>query len=397
MPASRALQTLRRFLFGGLLIAAACGGDADAGASPAPSTGSAFGAAAPASSASPPSNLPEAGASGGAGQNRGTGTGAGTGGSSSAGTPAAVGGGAGSTQPTAAGAAGVGTTPIAGAAAAGGGGGPSEAPSAPVCPTTLSYKAGSNNVMIQHGGRMRHFSVHVPISVEAGTAVPLVLDFHGNGSSGSQEESSSGWRAKGDSEGFVVAYPDGVGNGWNVGNCCGEALMGMVDDVGFAREIVKTISAAVCIDPKRVYATGLSNGAGMAHRLACEAADVFAAIAAASADLVTDPCTPARPISELSVRGLSDTAVAYEGGNTGSTGWYSPGAQGTLMLWKDIDGCTGDVDTSKPYCETYSNCKDGVEVTLCSLPNTGHILYSNSLGFNVPDEAWNMFKRQPMK
>jgi polyhydroxybutyrate depolymerase len=265
------------------------------------------------------------------------------------------------------------------------------------CPATNSYKAGSNSVMIMHGGRSRRFSVHVPSSVEAGSAVPLVLDFHGNGSGGSQQESSSGWRAKADSEGFVVAYPDGVGNGWNVGNCCGEALMNMVDDVGFTREIVKTISANLCIDSKRVFATGLSNGAGMAHRLACEAADVFAAIAAASADLVTDPCTPARPISELSVRGTSDTAVAYEGGNTGSTGWYSPGAKGTLMLWKGINGCSGEPDTSKEYCETYTQCEGGVEVTLCSLPNTGHILYQNSLGFNVPDEAWAMFMRQPMK
>jgi polyhydroxybutyrate depolymerase len=308
-----------------------------------------------------------------------------------------------SQSPAQAGGSGVGAIPSAGMSAAvsgsgGGGGGVTSGPSAPpVCPATLGYEAGPNSVMIQHGGRMRRFSVNVPSSVKADVPVPLVLDFHGNGSSGSQEEGGSGWRAKGDSEGFVTAFPDGIGNGWNVGNCCGEALMSMVDDVGFAREMVKTISAAVCIDPKRVYATGISNGAGLAHRLACEAADVFAAIAAASADLVTDPCTPARPISELSVRGLTDTLVAYEGGNTGSTGWYSPGAKGTLMLWKDINGCTGAVDTSKEYCETYSNCQGGTEVTLCSLPNTGHILYNNSLGFNVPDEAWEMFKRQPMK
>jgi len=306
------------------------------------------------------------------------------GGSAAAGSVAADGGGGGAA------AAGSGSVD-AGAGAAG-----SDAAMAS-CPAKNSYNAGSNSVTIMHGGRSRHFSVHVPSSVKAGVAVPLVLDFHGNGSRGSQQESSSGWRAKADSEGFVAAYPDGVGNGWNVGNCCGESLMSMVDDVGFAREIVKTISTNMCIDAKRVYATGLSNGAGMAHRLACEAADLFAAIAAASADLVTDPCTPARAISELSVRGLSDTAVAYEGGNTGSTGWYSPGAKGTLMLWKGINGCTGEPDTSKQYCETYTQCQGGVEVTLCSLPNTGHILYENSLGYNVPDEAWAMFMRQPMK
>jgi polyhydroxybutyrate depolymerase len=138
------------------------------------------------------------------------------------------------------------------------------------------------------------------------------------------------------------------------------------------------------------------SSAAASHRLACEAADVFAAIAAASADLVTDPCTPARPISEISVRGESDTVVAYAGGNTGSTGWYSPGAKGTLELWKAIDGSTGTPEKTPEYCETYRTCRGGVEVTLCSLPGTDHILYDYNLSFDVPEVAWDMFKRQPM-
>jgi len=272
---------------------------------------------------------------------------------------------------------------------------------APVTPPQVcapaSLRAGDSMQMLEHGGRSRRYLVHVPSTLELNVPVPLVLDFHGNGSSAAQEQGGSGWLQKADAEGFIAVHPEGVGRGWNVGNCCGEALTGNVDDVGFARAIVAAVSSAACIDPKRVYATGISNGAGLAHRLACEAADVFAAIAAASADLVTDPCTPARPISELSVRGLRDTLVAYEGGNTGSTGWFSPGAKMTLELWKGIDECTGAVDTSREYCETYSGCADVVEVTLCSLPNTGHILYDNALGFDVPELAWQMFERQPMR
>jgi polyhydroxybutyrate depolymerase len=265
------------------------------------------------------------------------------------------------------------------------------------CTAESSLPAGDSAHMLEHGGRARRYLVHVPSSLEPRVPVPLVLDFHGNGSSASQEAGGSGWLEKADAEGFIAVHPDGVGRGWNVGNCCGEAFSGNVDDVGFARAIVAAISSAACVDPRRVYATGISNGAGLAHRLACEAADVFAAIAAASADLVTDPCTPSRPISELSVRGLRDTLVAYEGGNTGSTGWYSPGAKMTFELWKAIDQCTGAVDTTREHCETYASCADGVEVTLCSLPNTGHILYDNALGFDVPALAWEMFERQPMR
>jgi polyhydroxybutyrate depolymerase len=264
------------------------------------------------------------------------------------------------------------------------------------CPSSSTLTVGDNRATLQHGGRSRSYVVYLPSSVKAGTAVPLVLDFHGNGGSSTQEESSSGWKKKADQAGFIVIYPDGVGKAWNVGNCCGEALSGKVDDVGFTRAVIEAVSQAACIDPKRIYATGMSNGAGFTHRLACEAADVIAAIAAASADLVTDPCTPARPISELSVRGLTDTMVAYAGGNTGSTGWYSPGAKGTLDLWKKIDQCTGSVETSRQYCETYSRCSASVEITLCSLPNTGHDTYNNAVALSVPDVAWDMFQRQPM-
>jgi polyhydroxybutyrate depolymerase len=255
---------------------------------------------------------------------------------------------------------------------------------------------GNNRMMLEHQGKMRKYVVYVPSSLDPMVRSPLVLDFHGNTSSASQEQGGSGWQQKADEEKFIAVFPDGVGSAWNVGNCCGQALNEMVDDVGFAKAIVAEVSAQACIDPKRVFATGISNGAGLSHRLACEAADVFAAIAAASADLVTDPCKPARPISELSVRGEADTLVAYAGGNTGSTGWYSPGAKGTLELWKKIDECTGPIEKRREYCETYTMCKAGVEVTLCSLPNTGHILYNNSLSFNVPEVAWEMFLKQPM-
>jgi len=264
------------------------------------------------------------------------------------------------------------------------------------CPSTSTLKAGDSTFSLQHGGLSRSYRVYVPSSIKAGTAVPLILDFHGHGANAAQEESSSGWKKKADQVGFIMVYPEGYDSSWNVGSCCGKAMSENVDDVGFSKAIIAAVSQAACIDPRRVYATGMSNGAGFVHRLGCEAADVIAAIAAASADLVTDPCTPVRPISELSVRGLADTMVAYEGGKTGSTGWYSPGAKGTLELWRKIDECTGSVQTTRQYCEGYSTCAAGVEVALCSLPNTGHDTYNNAVGMSVPDIAWEMFQRQPM-
>jgi poly(3-hydroxybutyrate) depolymerase len=269
--------------------------------------------------------------------------------------------------------------------------------SPPECPSTAVLTPGDSTQSLRHEDRDRTYVVHVPASYTGMKVVPLVLDFHGRGGSGSQEAGSSGWRQKADQEGFIAVFPDGIDSSWNVGNCCGQPFDQNIDDVGFARAIVGSLREQACIDPGRVYATGLSNGAGLAHRIACEAADVFAAIAAASADLVTDPCTPARPISELSIRGTADTLVDYDGGNVGSTGWYSPGAVGTFELWREIDGCSGSPATVHEYCQTHTECAQGVEVTLCTLPDVGHVLYSNALGFNVPDVAYEMFLRQPIR
>jgi len=271
-----------------------------------------------------------------------------------------------------------------------------DAKPAPTCTGASTLKAGDNKSTLQFGGRTRSYVVYVPTSIKSGAALPLVFDFHGHGANAAQEESSSGWKKKADQVGFIMVYPDGVDSSWNVGSCCGLAMSENVDDVGFTKAMIEAVSKAACIDPKRVYATGMSNGAGFVHRLGCEAADVIAAIAPASADLVTDPCTPARPISVLAVRGLADTMVAYEGGKTGSTGWNDPGAKASLDLWKKIDQCTGSTTTPRQYCESYTQCSGGVEDTLCSLPDTGHDTYNNAVNMNVPDVVWEMFQRQPM-
>jgi polyhydroxybutyrate depolymerase len=320
----------------------------------------------------------------------------GIGGATATGGDASYGGSATGTKVATGGVAGVGGRNAGATSGTIGAGGKTAGGGSAQCPNTSTLKTGDNRATLQLGGRSRSYGVYVPSSVKSGTAAPLIFDFHGHGSNSADEESSSGWKKKADQVGAVMVYPDGVDSSWNVGNCCGLAMSENVDDVGFTRAMLEAVSKAACIDAKRVYATGMSNGAGFTQRLACEAADVIAAIAAASADLVTDPCTPARPISELSLRGLTDTLVAYAGGNTGSTGWYSPGAKATLDLWKKIDQCTGSVTTTHQYCESYTSCAAGVEITLCSLPNTGHDTYNNAVGLSVPDVAWELFLRQPM-
>lgn len=251
-----------------------------------------------------------------------------------------------------------------------------------------SLQAGDTTLTLLHDGVSREYIVHVPASYDARSAVPLVLDIHGLTSNDTQQEALSGWRAKSDAAGFIVVYPNGLNASWNGGSlCCGTSRTDGVDDEGFLRAVVAKMEQDACIDAKRVYATGLSNGGAMAHLLACRAADLFAATAPVSMGNGTMPCQPSRPLSVIMFRGTSDPLVAYGGG-------FFPSAQADFDQWSQLDGCTDAPVTTHGICSTHVQCAGGVEVTLCTI-NAGHVLYTQAAaqGAPVPDVVWEAFQK----
>lgn len=253
---------------------------------------------------------------------------------------------------------------------------------------------------VQHGGRSRKYILQVPSGLTAGAALAVVVDLHGAGGSGSQQKGMSGFSALADKEKFLAVFPDGVDGYWNVDDtCCGTAGKEKVDDVGFIKAVLAKLQTDICVDAKRIYVTGFSNGGGLTHRMGCEAADIVAAIAPAATDLRTQPCNAARPVSMMEIKGMADSLEPYEGGLVGPEGgqYVAVGAKASLKLWADIDQCTGTTTALDKYCKSYAQCAGGVEADLCSLPNTDHSPYGNSLGFDVAATVWKMFQRQPMR
>jgi polyhydroxybutyrate depolymerase len=238
--------------------------------------------------------------------------------------------------------------------------------------------SGDTTQTVQVGSTSRSYVLHVPATYDGTTPAPLVIDFHAISGSGSRERSASPYPAQTDPQGVVMAFPTGMtgpsGTAWNVGPCC----VPNVDDVAFARALVAQVQATACIDPRRVYAVGVSMGGGMAYHVACHAADVFAAVAPAAFDLlqenVTD-CQPPRPITVISFRGTADTLVPYAGGFSSVVPGMPVtflGAQATFQKWADIDGCTGSPSPEDSNgCSTYAACRSGVEVVLCSKQGGG--------------------------
>ncbi len=273
---------------------------------------------------------------------------------------------------------------------------------------------GDHRRTLAFGGYSRIYDVHIPPGYDGGTAVPLVLDFHGFQNNGTIQAGVSGWRSLADSENFIVAYPLGLfgrpeapevdtpqGPSFNGGPlCCGRAALLRIDDVGFARAIVQAVAAEANVDRARVYATGLSNGGYVSHRLACEAADVFAAVAPVAARIGLVPttlCRPSRPIALIEFAGLHDPAVPY-----GGVG-LQPSAAQSLAYWRDHDGCGSGppderVDFGTSYCEAYRSCSAGVQVELCSVEASqvswlaGHLLYLNP-DLDVARTAWEFLSQ----
>ena len=183
------------------------------------------------------------------------------------------------------------------------------------CPSLAALPVGNTTRTLQVGSVTRNYVLHVPSAYNGTKRVPLILDFHGMGSSAANESSTSPYPAVTDPDGVIVAFPDGtvrgaLGGTWNMGPCC----IADVDDLGFAKTLVSHLEQVACIDPSRIYAVGVLTGSGMVYHLACNAADIFAAVAPAAFDLLeenVEDCHPSRPLTVISFRGTADSRVSY--------------------------------------------------------------------------------------
>lgn len=259
---------------------------------------------------------------------------------------------------------------------------------------------------ITSGGIDRTLRVHVPASYDPARRTPVVLDFHGYTMSGQAQEALTLFPAKADAEGFVVVHADGTGGlrGWNAGACCGTAASSGTDDVGFVDAMLAELDARLCVDPRRVYATGFSNGGFLSHRLACERTDRIAAIAAVSGVMGMASCAPSRAIPVLQIHGTADTIVPYNG----SAALGFPSVATTVADWAGRNACVGTpVETfaqGDARCETRRDCRDGSEVALCTITAGGHTWPGGgpfagghqSRDLDATDAIWDFFLAHPL-
>ncbi len=232
-------------------------------------------------------------------------------------------------------------------------------------------------------GRNRTYQLYVPENLLSQSEVPLVLSFHGGGGNAENQARVSEFNPLADEHGFIAVYPNGSGRlddrllTWNGSGCCGYAQENNIDDVGFIRRLVIELESQYPIDRTRVYATGFSNGGIMSYRLACEASDLFAAVAPVSATLQSDECHPDHPVSIIHFHGTQDEHLPFAGGQGKESLAgvdFKPVAE-TLAFWIQENRCPSRANQKNDgeiIHLSYAPCDGNTAVELYEILGGGH-------------------------
>ncbi len=264
------------------------------------------------------------------------------------------------------------------------------------------------------GHRDRSYRLHVPPAASSGRALPLVLNLAGATQNGWLEEIQSGMDSSSDSNGYLVAYPDGTRistvltpdpvakqaqYGWNAGQCCGLPVTQRVNDVGFLLKVISDIASRTPVDLRRVYATGISNGGMMAYALAAEASTHFAAVSSVSGQVEIPTIHPTRAVPTMEFHSVNDPIALFDGVKNKNPKLRLSVMEG-IDQWVKADGCRPKPHTGRTIVGsgavsqgetatliTYRYCRGGAEVALWRFTGSGHVWPGAT--FNTgPPKTW---------
>ncbi len=271
----------------------------------------------------------------------------------------------------------------------------------------ISFGAGfahAEERTLMHNNQQRHYIIDKPQNVAEGTRSPLIFVLHGGGGNGESAKRMTGFTELAVPRGAIVVYPTGSGKfarikklkTWNATHCCGYAMENNVDDVGFIRALIDRLVAHDNADPKRVYVTGMSNGAMMTNQLGAALSDKITAIAPVVGGMFGDEQKPDYPVSALIINGKLDESVPLIGGQ--SDGRFKSSWDGTPLkpssyqgtFWAAANGCVSDPVTTQQAgaaltVERYQ-CPKGQEVERIVVNNGGHAWPGGEQGSRLGDK-----------
>ena len=264
-------------------------------------------------------------------------------------------------------------------------------------------------VVLEHAGLDREYVVHLPERYRPDEPAPLIFNLHGFGGDIASQDASTALPVEAGSRGYIVVTPQGAplsvpddapqaaeaaqyegfafwnffgSQGLDFGGTPPPGLEGVdpddlgTDDVGFLDAVLDTMLAEHCVDPDRVFATGMSNGAGMSTTIGCELGDRIRAIGPVAGVNLSGACPGDAPVSVLAIHGDADSTAAYDGNLLLGFELGNPSVPERMAAWAAHDGCdaqpTLDDDTAGVVINRWSDCRDGTAVELWTLSGGGH-------------------------
>ncbi len=259
------------------------------------------------------------------------------------------------------------------------------ASTAPAIPTTVPasttvpaavcaqpHAAGQVAQSFTFQGVARTYLLYVPRAYTGAEKVPLVFDFHGFGSNAVQQMVYGNYKPESERDDFLIVAPDGQVPADRHFNLTGEK--GLQNDVQMVGALLDHIEATLCVDARRVYATGMSDGGAMTSVLACQMSNRFAAFGPVA---VVVACGGTRAIPITGFAGTADPVVPFNGGKIQCCGGGQiAGASEAMTAWAKFDKCaTAFTDTllsSEVTRRTWSGCAPGGSVTFYIIAGGGH-------------------------
>ncbi len=259
------------------------------------------------------------------------------------------------------------------------------------------------NKSIEHNGELRSYILYIPEAFVDNEETPLVLCFHGYGSSAETISSYANFQAIADTANFIIAFPEGAihdnSSHWNVE---GWIENSPYDDIGFTEFIIDDISSEYTINQERIYSTGMSNGGFMSFLLACQLSPKIAAVASVTGSITPqnlENCSPEKFIPFLQIHGTSDFVIPYEFPVT-----HTESIPSLLEYWTTFNECsaepsleslpnisTSDGSTVEKY--TYFDCTNNIENIHFKVIGGGHDWPGawGNMDVNASEEIWKFF------
>ncbi len=245
--------------------------------------------------------------------------------------------------------------------------------------TILSFQFRTNGKIIS-SGRTRKFLIYVPESYDPEMPTPLVFSIHGFVQWPNHQRAMTGWNDLADEYGFLVVYPQGTGFPlrWNASPIYGDTKS-MDEELQFFADLIDHLERTYNIDPSRVYANGMSNGAGMTDLLACELSDRFAGVGGVAGAYLfpQEDCHPSRPVPVIAFHGVDDPVVPYLGGpSPRDDRLFFPAVEDWAKNWALMNSCDNSPEkiqiTEDIMRMTYSVCEGEAPVIFYRVEGAGH-------------------------